>query len=65
MEPHVAEFDLRQPFPAGSLAGAPGRSLFFSSRKGKVMQVADFMEWFDEGFTLIALYVAPWILMLD
>jgi hypothetical protein len=57
---------LRQPFPAGTLAGALGRSLFFfPSRKGKVMHVADFMEWFDEGFTLIALYVAPWILMVD
>jgi hypothetical protein len=43
----------------------PGARFFFSSRKGKVMQVADFMEWFDEGFTLITLYVAPWILMLD
>jgi hypothetical protein len=29
------------------------------------MHVADFMEWFDEGFTLIALYVAPWIMMVD
>jgi hypothetical protein len=53
---------LRQPFPAGTLAGALGRSLFFLFTEG---HVADFMEWFDEGFTLIALYVAPWILMVD
>jgi hypothetical protein len=58
----------RQPlsvFSAGTLAGAHGRSLFFSSQKGKVMHIADFMEWFDEGFTLVALYAAPWILMVE
>jgi hypothetical protein len=29
------------------------------------MHIADFMEWFDEGFTMVALYAAPWILNFD
>ncbi len=46
-----------------NLGGRPWALAFFSlSQKGKVMHIADFMQWFDEGFTMVALYAAPWIL---
>jgi hypothetical protein len=30
--------------------------------EGKGMHLIDLMSWFDEGFTMVALYAMPWIL---
>jgi hypothetical protein len=39
-----------------NLGGRPWALAFFSlSQKGKVVHIADFMQWFDEGFTMVAL----------
>jgi hypothetical protein len=62
MEPHVAEFDLPSHFRLQPWRAPLGARFFSLSQKGKVMHIADFMQWFDEGFTMVALYAAPWIL---
>jgi hypothetical protein len=56
MEPHVAEFDLPTHFRLQPWRGPLGARFFSRSQKGKVIHIADFMEWFDEGFTVVVLH---------